>query len=81
VTCLFTARIESSPAEGKFQVTDMSGKATVRVTGEDGSFARTSPLYWTGPGHGSLSKSHPRVFGGRMRIVVLLVAMRLPKVS
>jgi len=34
-TYLFAVRMESSPAKGKFQVTGMSGKATIRVIGED----------------------------------------------
>ncbi|MGO9115440.1 MAG: hypothetical protein ACLP9L_40025 [Thermoguttaceae bacterium] len=34
-TYLFAVRMEASPAKGKFQVTDISDKATVRVIGED----------------------------------------------
>jgi hypothetical protein len=34
-TYLFAVRMEAGPAKGKFQVTGMSGKATVRVIGED----------------------------------------------
>ncbi len=36
-TYLFAVRMENSPATGKFQVTGMSGKATVRVIGENRS--------------------------------------------
>ena len=39
-TYLFAVRMEASPAKGKFQVTGMSGTATVRVIGED----RTIPM-------------------------------------
>ena len=34
-TYLFAVRMENSPAKGKFQVTGMSGKGTIRVIGED----------------------------------------------
>jgi hypothetical protein len=34
-TYLFAVRMEPSPAKGKFQVASMSGKATIRVIGED----------------------------------------------
>ncbi len=35
VTYLFAVRMENSPAKGKFQITGMSGKGTIRVIGED----------------------------------------------